>query len=117
MGTWGTSTGDRVTTKQKDDRSSNAKREYKEAFIDKHGYLFCERCWKNNGGLAASHIVSEKWACENGKADLCWDLTNLEILCNDCHMSFENLGNWIRGLWLNARLKGEKFISFMKNHK
>jgi len=42
----------------------------------------CERCGlSGDTRLTWSHIVSIKWAKENGHAEYCWDKKNMELLC------------------------------------
>ena len=115
MNTYQTSNGERVTKQAIDKKTTTAKHNYKVMFIDLKGYLFCERCGVNSEGLAASHIISVKYAQEIGESELCWDLKNLEILCNKCHMSFEELKNWIRVSWYSYRLNGIGFQEFTSN--
>jgi 5-methylcytosine-specific restriction endonuclease McrA len=117
MNTYQTSIGERVTKRAIDKKTAATKHDYKVMFIDLKGYLFCERCGINGEGLAASHIVSVKYAQEVGMSELCWDIKNLEILCNKCHMSFEELKNWIRFKWYSSRLEGDDFKEFIDQVK
>jgi len=50
----------------------------------------CERCNTNQGRLCWSHIVSIKWAKENGHAEYCWDKMNMELLCEKHHLEIES---------------------------
>lgn len=79
------SDGMRVTTAVIDKRVSKAKRELT---LEANGC--CERCGTNQGRLTWSHIVSIKWAKENGHAEYCWDKDNMELLCEKHHLEIES---------------------------
>lgn len=84
--TYGKSNGEgRVTTEVINRRMSKTKDKIKQRFTK-----CCERCDSNQGRLTMSHIVSVKWAKENGHAQYCWDEDNIELLCNDCHLEIES---------------------------
>ena len=84
--TFGKSNGDeRVTTSVIESRIKKAKRAIRDRCDN-----CCERCESNQGQLSMSHIVSVKWAKENGHAQYCWDEDNIELLCNTCHLEIES---------------------------
>lgn len=83
--TYSKSNGTRVTTAVIDRRTSQAKRE-----LSMNADGCCERCGTNQGRLTYSHIVSVKWAKENGHAEYCWDPNNLELLCEEHHLNVES---------------------------
>jgi predicted nucleic acid-binding Zn finger protein len=83
--TYSKSNGVRVTTAVIDQRTSKAKRE-----IVLNSNNCCERCGSNEGRLTCSHIVSVKWAKENGHAEYCWDVRNIELLCEKHHLAVES---------------------------
>lgn len=77
----------RYSTSQIDARIKKAKTQKKEELI----YApFCESCGKSDSRLTMSHIVSVKFAKENGMAELCWDLKNILLECETCHTETEN---------------------------
>jgi len=82
---YGKSDGTRVETAVIDRRVRKAKQELT---LD-HDFC-CERCNSNQGRLSWSHIVSIKWAKENGHAEYCWDKVNMELLCEDDHLEIES---------------------------
>jgi hypothetical protein len=83
--TYSSSAGIRYSTSQIDRRVSEAKREIAQGFNS-----CCERCQTNQGRLTMSHIVSVKYAKENGMTELCWDKNNMELLCEKHHLEIES---------------------------
>jgi len=87
------SSGNSWTTAQINRKFSNvASLKFKNQIVE-HGYNFCEECKRNasNTKLDPAHIVSIKKAKETGRAELCWDINNLRILCRKCHQDFDKL--------------------------
>lgn len=81
------SDGLRVTTSVIDRRVTKAKKELT---------LDCDNCCERKKDcdgprLTWSHIVSIKYAKENGMAELCWDKNNMELLCEKHHNEVESL--------------------------
>lgn len=92
MNTYSDSKGNRWTTKQIDRKSDRTAKMLLEIQYINHGYNFCECCHKSSGVyLDVSHTVSRKKAKENGKSELCWDISNMEILCRRCHRRKDGL--------------------------
>lgn len=87
MNTYSTSSGERLSTAQINSRIVAARVMKFEQQKEEHGYNFCENCLRNasNTVLDYSHIISIKEAKETGRAELCYDNKNTEILCRDCH--------------------------------
>ena len=83
--TYGTTSGERVTTSVIDRRTSEAK--WKAVCA---ADSCCKRCYTNQGRLTCSHIVSVKAAKEEGCAELCWDVDNIELLCEKHHLEVES---------------------------
>jgi len=86
MNTYGTSNGERLTTPEIERRIRQAIKMLLEIqFID-YGYNFCEHCKSNEDKpIDVSHTISRKKAKEEGRAEMLWDLGNLEILGRKCH--------------------------------
>lgn len=80
--TYSTSNGERLTTSQIDTRVKKAKGLLIEKqFIDL-GYNVCTECFRNDcKPLDCSHNISVKEAKETGRAELCFDINNMEVLC------------------------------------
>ena len=94
--TYSTSTGERYTTDQIDRKSDKVAKELLEIQFVNHGYNFCEKCGINssNSYIDVSHTISKKEAKESGRSELCWDISNLEILCRSCHQKKDGLTLW-----------------------
>lgn len=88
MGNFGTSEGQRLSTSAIESRIKKAKAE-----LTLDCDHCCEHCNTNQGFLSWSHIVSVKYAKENGMSELCWNKNNMELLCMDCHHKVENRSN------------------------
>lgn len=87
MNHYKTSTGDWVSKQTIDFRIRDAKKEKLAAQLNEYGYHFCENenCKGGCGWLDCSHIISVDDCQKSGRAELAWDVKNLEILCRDCH--------------------------------
>ena len=90
--TYSTSCGDRLTTQQIELRMTKAKKKLIEnQFIDL-GYNVCSKCFKNDcKPLDCSHNISVKKAKEMGRAELCFDISNMEVLGRRCHQIKDKL--------------------------
>jgi hypothetical protein len=116
MATYSTSDGQRLTKSQIKSRTDKAVVEYREDFVDEHGYQYCEHTEISNQKLDVSHIISVKYAQETGRAELAWDKrTNMELLIRAQHMKLESLGNLKREVWYNMRQLGYSFEEFLKS--
>lgn len=93
MNTYQTSTGERVSQSQIDNRVRKAKATALEIQFEEHGWNFCEECGSNGSGtrLDCSHDISVKKAKENGMTEQCWNPGNITILCRSCHQKKDKL--------------------------
>lgn len=93
MNTYKTSWGEKVTQSQIDALTRTAKEKVLKAQLNEHGYHFCQNCGKNssNTDIDCSHNVSVDRAKKTGATELCWDVSNIEILCRDCHTKKDGL--------------------------
>ena len=93
MNTYSTSTGERLTTPQIDSKVRKAKEKKIRTFIDDNGYVFCESCGVNasNTRIDCSHDISVKVAKETGRADQCYNVKNITLLCRKCHQIKDKL--------------------------
>ena len=93
MGTYSTSTGQRLTTSQIDSRTRQAKKLKISGFIDEYGHVFCEECGCNSSNtyIDCSHDISVKKAKENGQAEQCYNVKNITLLCRRCHQVKDKL--------------------------
>ena len=91
--TYSTSTGERLTTRQIDIKTQYAKSILLDRQLQEHGYNFCSTCERNasNTYLDCSHNVSVKDAKSSGRAELCYTVSNLEVLCRECHTKKDGL--------------------------
>lgn len=90
--TYSTSTGERYTTKQIEQKMRKTKALKLELQFIEHGYNFCEQCKRNDcKPLDCSHDISVKEAKESGRAELAWDLDNITILGRNCHQIKDKL--------------------------
>jgi len=63
-------------------------RKYREKFIEKYGFYFCEQCGVNNSfRFEVHHIV---FRSEKPNNDFIHDHRNLIHICLDCHIKFHN---------------------------
>lgn len=82
MGTYLTSTGDRVTQSQIDYRIRKAKEAKRQMML---GYEFCEDCGRSDTVIDMSHDKGIQ-ACKNdNQVELAWDVENLTLRCRECH--------------------------------
>lgn len=91
--TYSTTSGERLTTSQIEARIRKAKAERLRVQLEEHNYNFCEVCGNNGNGtrLDLSHDISVKQAKEEGRAQECWNVGNLVVLCRICHQSKDKL--------------------------
>lgn len=106
------SNGESMDKKKIDKNVAEAKREYVEAFIDKHGYLFCERTKRSDLPLDCSHIISVSECQWSGRSELAWDKNNIELLNRDAHMIIETWSKKMREEWYWRRKEGMMFEEF-----
>lgn len=91
--TYSTTSDERLTTSQIESRIKKAKAERLEIQFNEHDYNFCEECGSNGNGtrLDLSHDISVKKAKEEGRAEECWNVGNLVVLCRTCHQKKDKL--------------------------
>lgn len=114
------SNGEHISKSKADRRISIAKQQFKEDFLDKHGYFFCERYKGNqyqNAGIAVSHIISVDECQKTGRAELAWDARNMEMLCNKAHLEYESNKHQFREAWFIAKQEGIEFDDFEIDYK
>jgi len=86
-----TSDGERIKKSTIDYRTRVAKRQKLEQQRDRFGYNFCVSCSRSDTWIDVSHTISVDEAQKSGHTELCWDLTNMEILCRNCHKRKDGL--------------------------
>ncbi len=85
MGTYRTSTGERVTQSQIDGNIRKAKSEF---ILEVEP--FCSNCGTTGNRLTISHTLSVDKCKKLGLSDLTWDKNNFNLECMDCHMIWEH---------------------------
>ena len=85
--TFSTSSGERLTRTQIERNVRQAKAQKIDEQIYCDGYNYCEQCNKNasSGPLDCSHTMSVKECLESGMAEKTFSLSNIRILCRECH--------------------------------
>lgn len=93
MNSYSTSTGERFTSKRIDELIRQAKAFKLLIQVDISDYNFCEQCGKNgqNTRLDCSHDISVKKCKDEGRAELAWAVSNITILCRECHQKKDGL--------------------------
>lgn len=92
MGTYRTSTGERLEKSTIDFRIREAKKKKLEIFLDEHGYFFCEECGRNDCvPVDCSHDVSVKECQESGKSEMAYDVNCITLRGRPCHNKHDKL--------------------------
>ena len=92
MNTYSTTEGIRYTRQQIESRIRKAKAAIIEAQQLAHGFNFCQKCHRSAGDyLDCAHKIPVKVCLESGMAELAWDENNIQVLCRECHRSYDNL--------------------------
>jgi hypothetical protein len=105
MGSFGLSNGDRENNSVIDRKIKEAKSLKRDQLIIDEA-MFCERCGLNNGFLDMSHIISVKECKESGRAEIAYDVDNIELLCRPHHMDVESLTKVEREvMYFNKKIK------------
>ena len=92
MGTFKTSQGLRLTTQQIDRLIYKAKENKIARMTFEHGFIFCETCQRSGGvRIDCSHQISVKEAKETSRTELCYNVTNIKMLCRECHQKLDGL--------------------------
>ena len=86
------SDGSKIEKSVLDRKVREAKQEVLKVQCDLHGFNFCEEC-KRSGGtyLDCSHIEGVDSCQKNGRAEKAFDVSNIRILCRECHSKFDKL--------------------------
>ena len=109
-----TSTGESLDKKVIDRKISKAKEEFLQAFLDNHGYYFCERTGRSDlKPLDISHIVSVRICQSEGRSELAYSQDNLELLSRQEHLNLENWSNQKRNAWYEAKKQKMDFENFI----
>ncbi len=86
MTTYKMSNGERVEKSTIDYRVREAKKQVLDNQLKEHGYNFCKECGRSAGmPLDCSHIISVDRCQKEGRSELAWDITNVEVLCRFHH--------------------------------
>lgn len=92
MNSYKTSTGERLKQSVIDSLIRKAKAQKVKQQFEEHGYNFCEACGISNGTyLDCSHNESVKSCKENGRTEKAFDVSNITILCRNCHQIKDGL--------------------------
>lgn len=90
--TYSDSLGNRYTQTQIDRLIHEAKQRKMDAFIEEHGYVFCEDCKENTCvPIDMSHNISVDEAKKTGRVEMCWDVSNLTLRGRRCHQIHDKL--------------------------
>lgn len=89
--TYKDSQGNRYTQPEIERRVREAKKQLLQNQLFDFQYNFCEECGHNGSGtrLDCSHTISLKEAKESGRTELSWDVSNLRVLCRNCHSEYD----------------------------
>ncbi len=91
MGSYKTSSGERLDKKIIDRRVTQAKRKKVDSQCGEYGYNFCEVCGVSSGTyLDCSHDISVDKCQKEGKTELAYDVDNITIRCRSCHRKHDN---------------------------
>ena len=92
MNTYKCSDNTRVTQKQIDRNIRKAKIQLISNCKEKHGYIFCQKCRRNDcKPVDCSHNFSVQDCKNAGMTELCWNLSNLELVGRLCHEKKDKL--------------------------
>lgn len=84
--TYSTSTGERYTRAQIEVKIRAAKAELLQNQRDIHGYNFCSVCERNDCvPIDCSHNIPVSVCLNTGKAELAYDVNNMEVTGRNCH--------------------------------
>ena len=107
------SDGTMIEKSKIDSRIKKTKEDYKQKFFDDNGFYFCERSIRSDLPRDMSHIISVRECQDMGKSELAWCPKNIELLCRDEHLKFEQLPNKVRYAWYESRMLGMTFENFL----
>lgn len=93
MGTFRTSSGERIRKSVIDRLVRKAKAEKLKQQFEEHRYNFCEECGRSGGvPLDCSHDISVDECQKSGRAELAFDVNNITIRCRPCHQKKDRNG-------------------------
>jgi len=86
MGSYKTSSGERLQKSVIDSRVRKAKKQKINNQLEEFGFNFCEECDKSSGVyLDCSHDISVDKCQKEGRSELAYDVNNITIRCRECH--------------------------------
>ena len=92
MGSYKTSSGERIEKSVIDLRVRRAKKNKLDLQLEEYGYNFCEECKRSSGThLDCSHDISVDKCQKNGMTELAYDVDNITIRCRRCHNKHDKL--------------------------
>ena len=92
MGSYKTSSGERIEKSVIDSRVRKAKKSKVDSQFEEYGYNFCEECKRSSGThLDCSHDISVDKCQKTGRSDLAYYVNNITIRCRNCHNKHDNL--------------------------
>ncbi len=103
MGSFGLSDGTRLKNSVIDSRIRKAKSDKLRQMQPEGTDRCCERCGSNQGRLTMSHLISVKEAKESGRSEIAYDIDDMELACEKCH------------LWVESQTKEEREQLYFKN--
>lgn len=90
MGIYRCSDGSKVTQEQLDRRIRKAKAKKLQEFLNKHGYIYCEDCHRNDcKPVDCSHDVSVNECKNSGRAELAYSVSNITLRGRACHAKYD----------------------------
>ena len=88
MGTFKTSTGERLTKTVIDGQIRKAKKELTDQAIE-DGMQYCWSCGRTNERLSCSHIISVNDCQNDGRSEQAYNVDNIQLECLICHAETE----------------------------
>ncbi len=103
MPTYKCTDNSRVTQAQIDRKIRKGKIQLLTNCMETYGYIFCQRCRKNDcKPLDCSHNKSVQDCKNEGKTELCWDVSNMELIGRICQQKKDKLNlQYGRNKWKN----------------
>lgn len=86
MGTFSTSTGERLSKANIDANIRVAKSVFVSENLDRQ---YCWACGSTQARLTCSHIISVNQCQNDGRAEIAWCRENLAMECISCHLQTE----------------------------
>lgn len=89
MGSFQTSTGERLQKSTIDFRIKKAKKQFTDQ-AKEDGKSYCWSCGTTRDQLSCSHIISVNQCQNDGRAEMAYDVRNLQLECIPCHKETES---------------------------